>query len=181
MDKRVELYEARVREAVGGGGEAQQRPYRIVSYPYHRVARAVEGDPVPLGIGGVAEVGGGEELEAPEHHDGGDGQLLHRRPRPGGRVDVAVEDALPAGRLRAFTPHRRGRGRRGPALEAGRWVHGRSRAGSSVDWRGGARRRRRRRNDPWWWWWSSSWVSSGGLEFLETMEVSAGAILFFLN
>jgi hypothetical protein len=42
-------------------------------------ARAVDGDPAPSRVVGVAEVRGGKELEAREHQDGGDGQLLQSR------------------------------------------------------------------------------------------------------
>ena len=74
---------------------------------------------------------GREELEAPEHDDGDDGQLLHPGPRPRRRVDVGVDGgALPAWR-RLLWPPSAPRGGRGAALEAtasGKWlpcgVHG---------------------------------------------------------
>jgi hypothetical protein len=67
--------------------------------PYRGVARAVEGDPAAAWVVGVAEVRGGKELEAPQHHDGDDGQFLHHGPRPRRRVDVEVDGALSARRL----------------------------------------------------------------------------------
>jgi hypothetical protein len=87
---------------------------------YRGVARGVDGDPVAATVGVEAEVGGREELEAPEHEDGGEGQQLHPRPRPRRRLDVAVDDALRL--LRSLAPCAGSGGGRGPALEA---FHGR--------------------------------------------------------
>jgi hypothetical protein len=85
--------------------------------PYRWIPRAVEGDPVALGVVGVPEMRGREELEASEHDDGDDGQLLHPGPRPRRRFDVSVDGALPA-RRRLLCAHSAPCGGRGAALEA---------------------------------------------------------------
>lgn len=94
MDKRVELYEARVREAVGGGG-VKRSSGRIVSIPpgcaSGRRGSSSAGDRRGRGSGWRGGTGG---TRAPR---------WRRWPAsappaaPWGRVDVAVEDALPAG------------------------------------------------------------------------------------
>jgi hypothetical protein len=72
---------------------------------YRGVARGVQGDPVAAGAGGVAEVGGRQELEAPEHEDGGKSQHMQPRAGPRRRLDVAGDDALPARRLLRSLAH----------------------------------------------------------------------------
>jgi hypothetical protein len=54
-------------------GRERGRRGRGRAAPYRRVARAADGDPVTVRVVGVPDVRGRQELEAPEHHDGGDG------------------------------------------------------------------------------------------------------------